>query len=58
MTLELSSDTPSELKSAIKRYFLDERDEEIGDLQASFVPEFVVVAIGRPIYNQAIQGAR
>lgn len=58
MAIELRDEQKQEIVAAIKRYFLDERDEEIGDLGASFLLEFVLKEIGPSIYNQAIRDAQ
>ena len=53
----LPDEAKNELIYAIKRYFLEERDEEIRDLQATFF-EFVLQEVGPSIYNQAIKDAQ
>ena len=58
MAIELPDDTTAELIASIRRYFLEERDEEIGELQASFLLEFVLKEIGPSIYNQAVVDAQ
>ena len=37
---------------------LEERSEEVGDLQAAFFLEFVLKEIGPSIYNQAVKDAQ
>lgn len=44
--------------ASIQQYFLEERDEEIGQLQASFLLDFVLEQIGPSIYNRAISDAQ
>lgn len=58
MAITLPEETTREVIASIKGYFLDERDEEIGDLQAAFILEFVLKEIGPSIYNQAIRDAQ
>ena len=58
MAITLPEETKKELTAAIKHYFLEERDEEIGDLQASFLLEFILEEVGPSIYNQAIADAQ
>ncbi len=58
MAIVLPDKTKTELVHAVKRYFLEERDEKIGDLQASFFFKFVLKEIGPSIYNQAIKDAQ
>lgn len=55
MAIELSSDIKQALVYAIKQYFLDEREEELGDLQSMFLLEFIMSEIGPYIYNRAIR---
>ena len=58
MAIALPDETKKALIDAIKHYFLEERDEEIGNLQASFLLDFVIKEIGPAIYNQAIRDAQ
>lgn len=58
MAIDLPEETIQELTSSIRQYFLDERDEEIGDLQASMFLDYVLEEIGPSIYNQAIRDAQ
>jgi uncharacterized protein (DUF2164 family) len=58
MPIKLDKETQKYLLSSIKRFFTDEMEEEIGDLKAARVLEFVVNEIGPSIYNQAIADAR
>ncbi len=55
MAIELSDEARAEQILAIKQYFFDEREEDIGDLQAGFFLDFVLEAVGPAIYNQAIK---
>lgn len=58
MAIVLPDETRAELVASIKRYFLEERDEEVGDLQASFLLDFVLEEVGPSIYNQAVRDAQ
>ena len=58
MAITLPEDTQKALVYSIKRYFLEERGEEIGDLQAGFLLAFVLQEIGPSIYNQAVKDAQ
>lgn len=42
----------------IKKYFLEERDEDLGDLAASLVLDFFVERIGPLLYNQGLENAQ
>lgn len=41
--------------SKLKDYFLNERDEEIGDLAASLLIDFIIETVGPDIYNNGIK---
>lgn len=58
MSITLPADAKEELVARIQHYFLEERDEEIGQLQASFFLDFAVEVIGPHVYNQAIRDAQ
>jgi len=58
MAIQLPDQTRAELIHSIRRYFLEERDEEIGDLQCGFLLDFFVEEIGPSIYNQALRDAQ
>ena len=58
MPIELPAGTRAELTASIQRYFLDERDEEIGGLQAELMLDFVLEEIGPSIYNQGVRDAQ
>ncbi|HKW12552.1 MAG TPA: DUF2164 domain-containing protein [Gemmatimonadaceae bacterium] len=55
---ELSDDIIDKMLSSIKRYFKEQREEEIGDLQAKLLLDFVLAEIGPSIYNTAITDAQ
>lgn len=40
--------------SAIKGYFLKEREEELGDLAAGLVLDFVIEKLAPEFYNQGV----
>jgi uncharacterized protein (DUF2164 family) len=44
--------------ASVKRYFLEEMEQEIGDLKAELLLDFFVREIGPTVYNQAIADAR
>lgn len=58
MAIRLEDEQTTESVTAIKRYFAEERDEEIGDLGASLLLEFLLKEIGPSIYNRAIRDAQ
>lgn len=58
MAITLPDETRTPLIHAIRQYFLEEREVEIGELQASFFLDFILKEIGPSIYNQAIKDAQ
>ena len=58
MTVELKKEAKKELIASIKRYFAENLDDEIGDLKASLLLEYILAEIGPSIYNQAIDDAQ
>jgi uncharacterized protein (DUF2164 family) len=58
MTIELEKETQVRLATSIKRFFLEELDEDIGDLKAELVLEFFTREIGPSVYNQAMSDAQ
>ncbi len=41
----------------IKKYFSEERDENLGDLGAQLIFDFIIEKIGPDIYNQGLDDA-
>lgn len=58
MRIKLSKERRAELVAAIKTYFLENHDEDIGDLKAGFLLDFFTKKLAPPIYNQAIKDAQ
>jgi uncharacterized protein (DUF2164 family) len=58
MAIALSKDTQEHLTVSIKRFFSEELDEDIGDMKAGRVLDFVLREIAPSVYNQAIADAR
>jgi uncharacterized protein (DUF2164 family) len=44
--------------AALRTYFRDNLDEDIGDLKASLLLDFILSEIGPSIYNQGLADAR
>lgn len=53
-SIELSTERKEKLLSEIKAFFLDEMDEDIGDLKAGMILDFILSKAGTEIYNQAL----
>lgn len=54
MSIELNKDARKQAVLSIERYFLDNMDEKIGNIQAGALLNFFVEEIGPCIYNQAV----
>lgn len=54
MILKISREQKMQIISLIQQYFRDERDEEIGNLAAELLMDFICKQISPYIYNQAI----
>jgi uncharacterized protein (DUF2164 family) len=52
--IKLSKEKKYEMVSAIKNYFLTEREEQIGDLGAGLILEFIVEKLAPEFYNQGV----
>lgn len=58
MAITLSAEATKRLQASIKRYVSENLEEEIGDLKAGLLLDFVLKEIGPTVYNQAIADAR
>ena len=53
--IELSKDKKDHMIAAIKEYFLNEREEDLGDLAAALILDFFIEKLAPEIYNQGVQ---
>ncbi|CAD6560402.1 DUF2164 domain-containing protein [Paraburkholderia sabiae] len=58
MAIELDKDTRNEAIASLQRYFAENMDEPIGNIQAGALLGFFVEEIGPAIYNLAVQDAQ
>ena len=58
MDLKLNDEQRSDVERAIKRYFANDLDQDIGDLKAQLFAEFIYEEIAPIIYAQAIHDAQ
>jgi uncharacterized protein (DUF2164 family) len=58
MAIKIHADTTKHLINSIQRFFAENMDDEIGDLKAQLLLDFVIREIGPSIYNQAIADAQ
>ncbi len=54
MPITLSPESTKRLHGSIKRYVSENLEQEIGDLKASMLLDFVLREIGPTIYNHAV----
>lgn len=57
-SITIDDDARQKATTALKSYVADNWDEEIGDLKASLLLEFILAELGPAVYNQAIADAR
>jgi uncharacterized protein (DUF2164 family) len=53
-TIKISKEQRADMVSAIKNYFLTEREEELGDLAAGLILDFIVEKLAPEFYNQGV----
>lgn len=52
--IKLSKETRDYMIKEIQRYFLNEREEELGDLAASLFLDFIIEELAPEFYNQGV----
>lgn len=52
--IQLTKEKRDEMISAIKEYFYNEREEEIGDLASSLILSFIIEELAPEFYNQGV----
>lgn len=52
--IKISKEKKAEMVTAIKNYYLIERDEEIGDLAAGLLLDFITAELAPEFYNQGV----
>jgi len=57
VAIELDKERKQRVVRAIQIYFAEKLDQEIGQLAAELLLEFLVKQIGPAIYNQAVKDA-
>ena len=57
MKIELPKEVRAQAIASIERWFKENADEPIGNIQAAALLNFVVAEIGPSVYNQAIADA-
>lgn len=52
--IKLTKEKRDDMTSAIKTYFSKEREEEIGDLAAGLILDFIIEELAQEFYNQGV----
>jgi uncharacterized protein (DUF2164 family) len=58
MPITLSNEVTERVLASLRRYFAEQRDEELSDLQGLLLLEFILKEIGPSIYNAALGDAQ
>lgn len=58
MAIPLADDRRDQLLLALEGFYLKEFDEVLSRFRAEQIVDFLLKALGPPIYNQAVQDAR
>jgi uncharacterized protein (DUF2164 family) len=58
MNISLSEDVKKQSIASIRRYFDEELDQDIGDLKAALVLDFILKEIAPSVYNGAVNDAQ
>lgn len=56
--MTLSDEARTRAIASLRRYFAEELDDDIGDLKADLLLQFILEEIGPTVYNRAIGDAR
>jgi uncharacterized protein (DUF2164 family) len=56
--ITLSDAARKQAIAALQEYFRDNLDDEIGDLKAGLLLDFILAELGPSVYNQALADAR
>lgn len=52
--IQLTKEKRDDLISELKEYFYNEREEELGDLAASLMLDFIIQKLAPEFYNQGV----
>jgi len=58
MAIALSKEVRQQAIQSIKRYFVENLDDDIGDLKSGLLLDFFLEEIGPSVYNEAITDAQ
>ncbi|MDF2885379.1 MAG: hypothetical protein K0R54_5952 [Clostridiaceae bacterium] len=52
--IKLTKEKREDMINSIKNYFLNEREDELGDLAASLILDFIIEELAPEFYNQGV----
>lgn len=55
--IKISKEDKQEMRNLIVKYFIEERDEDLGDLASTLIVDFIIEELGPYIYNQGVEDA-
>ena len=55
--MKISKEKKDKMIDDIKKYFLEEREEDLGDLASDMVLDFFIEKLAPEFYNQGVQDA-
>lgn len=55
--IKISKEQKAKMIDDIQKYFLEERDEDLGDLASDMVLDFFIEKLAPEFYNQGVQDA-
>jgi len=58
MQIRLSDERRERLIDVMRKFWMEELDEELSEFRARRILEILIREIGAPVYNQAVQDAR
>ncbi len=58
MTIALKPEVTQQALASIKRFFLEELEQDLGDLKAGTVLQFFLRELAPSVYNQAVRDAQ
>ena len=53
--IKVNKETREDMIDSIKTYFLDEKDEDLGDLASALILDFIIEELAPEFYNQGVQ---
>lgn len=57
MAIELTKEEVTEIVPSLKRYFRDELDQELSDMRAGFLLDYIMTEIAPLAYNRGVKDA-